>query len=318
MDDIQSDDQPLLKVEHLCVVFRQQASGTAFRVLDDIDLSIAKGETVGLVGESGSGKTTLGRAILRMFPVQQGKIYFEGVDISRHDERKLRPLRRNMQMIFQDPASSFNPRQSIGSALRVAICLHGRIASEDINARVNTLLERVSLPLSFRSRLPHELSGGQLQRVAIARALALEPKLVIADEAVSKLDVSVRSGVLNLLRDLQEQEGLSLLFITHDLDVARYLSHTVVVLYHGKVLEQGSAMAIFQNPLHPYTRLLTGRDDPLPTTDTGSEDLSGMGCRYAAQCPYVMAQCRSQMPRLEPVDVNHAVACWRTMKLHTT
>jgi len=251
----------VLKVQGLCVDFRQPRSGGVFRALDGVDLAIHAGETVGLVGESGSGKTTLGRAILRMVSVRCGRVVFQGRDITHWGERQLRPLRRAMQMIFQDPASSFNPRQTIGNALRVAIHLHGRSTRQDSDARMDALLERVKLPASFKSRLPHELSGGQLQRVAIARALALEPKLVIADEAVSKLDVSVRSGVLNLLRDIQEQEGLSMLFITHDLEVARWLSHTVVVLYHGKVVEQGSAREVFDNPQHPYTRLLTGKDD---------------------------------------------------------
>lgn len=310
------NDAPLLDVKGLTVEFAQKGSHERFRALDAIDLVVNEGETVGLVGESGSGKTTLGRAILRVQDTQAGSIRLRGLDITRHSERALRPLRRQMQMVFQDPAGSFNPRQTLEHSLRVALTIHKVCSPDQTEARISSLLQRVGLSEEFRGRLPHEVSGGQLQRVAIARALALEPALIIADEAVSKLDVSVRSGVLNLLRDIQEQERLSLIFITHDLEVARYLSHTLVVLYHGKILEQGPADLVFSDPRHPYTRMLLSRDPQGAASHSGASDgaqvVSRTGCRYSGLCPYANEQCRTQAPSLLPdVSNDHRVACWR-------
>lgn len=306
---------PLLAVHDLVVAFDQKGSHEKFRALDQVNLTINEGETVGLVGESGSGKTTLGRAILRMLPTQGGSIRLRNTDITHFSERALRPLRRQMQMVFQDPAGSFNPRQSVEESLRIALKVHKLCPPAQINARISSLLERVGLPAAFRSRLPHEMSGGQLQRVAIARALALQPALIIADEAVSKLDVSVRSGVLNLLRDIQQEERLSLIFITHDLEVARYLSHRLVVLYHGKILEEGPSSVLFTNPLHPYTRMLLSRDVVSGRIDSTAPDaiknVSRSGCRYAQSCPHAIDKCRAQAPALEPRGDGRSVACWR-------
>lgn len=306
---------PLLAVEGVTVEFVQKGAREKFRALDKVNLTVNEGETVGLVGESGSGKTTLGRVILRMQAIQEGRIRLRDMDITHFSERTLRPLRRQMQMVFQDPASSFNPRQSIGESLRIALTVHKLCQPSQIEDRIVSLLKRVGLPEAFRTRLPHEVSGGQLQRVAIARALALQPALIIADEAVSKLDVSVRSGVLNLLRDIQQEERLSLIFITHDLEVARFLSHKLVVLYHGKVLEEGLAEVLFTDPLHPYTRMLLSRDVVSGRLESAPLDriknVSNTGCRYVQTCPYAMDKCRAQAPVLEPRGDGRAVACWR-------
>ncbi|MGR3378984.1 dipeptide ABC transporter ATP-binding protein [Salipiger abyssi] len=250
------DAPPLFELRDLSLTFPPVGPRPAFRALDGISLDIRQGEVIGLVGESGSGKTTLGRTLLRLYRPSGGTILYKGQDITRAPERALRPMRRELQMVFQDPGGSFNPRKLMKDSLAEALRAAGVTDRREIAARSTALLERVRLSAEHGERFPHELSGGQLQRVAIARAVALDPSLIVADEAVSKLDVSVRAGVLDLFRDIQREKQLSMIFITHDLEVARYMCDRIAVLYHGKLLELGPTEEVFANPSNDYTRTL--------------------------------------------------------------
>ncbi|MER5173702.1 ABC transporter ATP-binding protein [Thioclava kandeliae] len=261
--------EPLFEVENLSLTFPPVGPRAAFKALKDISLEIRKGEVIGLVGESGSGKTTLGRCLLRLYD-PTGKITYKGRDITRMGETGLRKIRRELQMVFQDPGGSFNPRKTMGQSLGEALRLTGLRDKAQLAAQVRALLERVRLTPEHAGRYPHELSGGQLQRVAIARAVCLQPSLIVADEAVSKLDVSVRAGVLDLFREIQREQGLSMVFITHDLEVARYMCDRIAVLYHGELLEIGPTEEIFANPRHAYTQtLLKTLDHSLGGRDFG-------------------------------------------------
>ncbi len=272
---------------------------------------LRKGETLGIVGESGSGKTTLGRAILRMQATSGGRLVLEGQDITRSKGPALRRLRRRMQMVFQDPLSSLNPRHSIRTVLATPLLVHRLCPRREVELRVLDMLRRVGLPTWVADRYPHELSGGQVQRVAIGRALLLSPSLLLADEAVSKLDVSVRAQILNLLRDIQEELGLALIFITHDLEVARFLSDRISVMYLGRIIEEGSTDTIVMAPLHPYTRLLMGLDTrSAPCAGLTDVSEQSQGCRYAVHCPVRLARCATDTPALVSSSTDHAVACW--------
>jgi oligopeptide/dipeptide ABC transporter ATP-binding protein len=299
----------LVDVENVVVAF-PQGEGGMFRAVDSVSLTIAPGEVVGLVGESGSGKTTIAKTILRLIRPSSGRICFDGTDITSFGDADLRPIWRRMQMVFQDPLSSFNPRVAIGDALALPLRLRG---AGDSATKVDELLSRVGLDARFRKRYPHEMSGGQLQRVAIARALAVEPALIVADEAVSKLDVSVRAQILNLLRDVQAASGAALLFITHDLRVARYLCDRIGVMFFGRVVEIGPTETIFARPRHPYTRaLLATLDDsdaPTAALEPPAPAASG-GCRYRTRCAMAMAECAHTRPELAPVaGAGVSVAC---------
>lgn len=251
--------EPLLAIEELVVRFADRhRDGGEIRAVDGVSLTIARGEILGLVGESGSGKTTLGKTLLRLHEPLAGRILLNGRDIAHLSDAALRPHRRAMQMIFQDPLSSFNPRQTVGEAIATPLRLHRLCPRAEVTARVARILDDVGLPAAFAARYPHQMSGGQLQRAAIGRALALSPDLIVADEAVSKLDVSVRAQILNLLRATQERTGLAMLFITHDLHVARFLCHRIGVMHFGRLLEIGPTERIFEQPRHDYTRALIG------------------------------------------------------------
>ncbi|MEO8203258.1 MAG: ABC transporter ATP-binding protein [Betaproteobacteria bacterium] len=238
-------------------------------ILEGVDLAVAPGQTIGLVGESGSGKSTLARALMRLVPLSAGRIVFEGRDITALDEAALRPLRARMQIVFQDSQSALNPRLAIGTALAEPFLSYGRAkSSREARRLADGLLERVGLDAGFAGRYPHQLSGGQRQRVGIARAIALDPALVIADEIVSGLDVSVQAQVLDLLRTLRAETGMALVLISHDLSVVRALCERVVIMQHGRVVEAGESAAVFASPQHPYTRALL-RAIPLPEVDPG-------------------------------------------------
>lgn len=319
-------DEPLLRVEGLKVhfpirdglVLNRQVG--AVKAVDGVDLSIPRGKTLGLVGESGCGKSTLGRAILRLAPVTEGKVVFDGVDVAGLKGERLRGIRQDMQMVFQDPLASLNPRQSVETILTEPLRAHG--IAYDKQTRVRQLLEQVGLPASAARKYPHEFSGGQRQRIGIARAVALEPRLVIADEPVSALDVSIQAQVLNLLEDLQEQLGLTYLVIAHDLAVVRHVSDEVAVMYLGGIVEQADSDELYANPLHPYTRaLMSAVPVPDPRVEATRErillqgDLPSpanppSGCRFHTRCPFRQAErCDTERPLLRIVSGGHQVAC---------
>jgi oligopeptide transport system ATP-binding protein len=324
-------ETPLVEIDNMVIRFhlRQGLSGafsnkpSYLNAVDDVSLDIREGEVLGLVGESGSGKTTLGKALLRLYDPHAGRITFRGTDITHLGGKQLKVLRRDLQMIFQDPASSLNPRQTVRTVLATPMMIHKLVKPGEVDAKVDEILSQVGLSPIFRDRYPHELSGGQLQRVAIGRALALSPALIVADEAVSKLDVSVRSQILNLFKDLQGELGMSIIFITHDLRVARYICHRIGVMYFGKLVELAPTEALFAKPRHPYTKALLGTLDPtVDETEEDETEAAGeafnptgdtVGCRYYARCPMRVPRCAEAHPGHEDVAEGHTVACyeWR-------
>jgi peptide/nickel transport system ATP-binding protein len=292
------------------------------KAVDGVSLQIRRGETLGLVGESGCGKSTLGRAILRLYEPTAGRVLFDGQDISHLDDDKLRPLRRRMQMVFQDPFASLNPRHSVGRIVGEPLRAHGLASRSALPKRVRELLEIVGLPADAMGRYPHEFSGGQRQRIGVARALAVNPEFIVADEPVSALDVSIQAQILNLLESLQDDFNLTYLFIAHDLAVVRHISDRIVVMYLGSVVEVSPSDDLYTNPLHPYTiSLLSAVPIPDPVIERQREAilLSGdlpspanppKGCRFHTRCPYVQpTKCRDQPPPLRALAGEHTVAC---------
>ena len=291
------------------------------RAVDDVSFSIAAGETLGLVGESGCGKSTVGRLLLALLPASSGSVIFDGQDLTKLDAESIRPLRRGMQMIFQDPYGALNPRMTVERIVSEPLIIHGARRDAATRDRTRELLELVGLPPAHASRYPHEFSGGQRQRIGIARALALNPRLVICDEAVSALDVSVQAQIVNLLQDLQERLGLAYLFIGHDLAVVRHISHRVAVMYLGKLVELSDRRAIYQSPLHPYTRALIDSVPPSrPSRQRRSPVIAGdpalsvrpeAGCVFKHRCPRVLERCRL----VEPAMIQHRVGHWAACHL---
>lgn len=291
------------------------------RAVDGVDFEIHRGETVGLVGESGSGKTTVGRLLLRLLAPTRGEIYFDGDNIAPLTGAQLRPLRRHMQMVFQDPFSSLNPRRTAGESVGYPLKVQRLAASKhDLEARVHHFFEVVGLEPSFMNRYPHEFSGGQRQRVGIARALTLNPQFIILDEPVSALDVSIQAQVLTLLQDLQQRLQLTYLFISHDLNVVEYLSDRVMVMYLGKIIEVASAAELYRQPLHPYSQALLSANPPLDPTEPFQERivLRGeipspldvpAGCRFRTRCPIAMPRCAEIEPPMQEAAPSHWVAC---------
>jgi oligopeptide/dipeptide ABC transporter ATP-binding protein len=306
--------ETLLSVRGAVKVFgpagRKAGEGTV--ALDEISFDLAAGSTLGIVGESGSGKSTLGRAVAALEFLDSGTVTFDGVDITSLRGQALRRARRGFQVVFQDPFSSLDRRMRIGDTLTEPLVIHGIGTGESQRAAVLQMLERVGLQRSVANAYPHELSGGQRQRVAICRALMVSPKLIVADEPTSSLDVSIQAHVLNLMRDLQTERALSYVFVSHDLSVVRYMSDRIGVMHRGRVVELGSAGGVYTAPLHPYTReLLDATDGKAVLAATPVElDVRGrQGCLYRARCPFADDTCASQTPVLRTLSSDRAVAC---------
>jgi oligopeptide transport system ATP-binding protein len=319
-----ADGAPLVSVRNLVKHFPIRG-GLFYRTVgevhavDDVSLDIRRGETLGLVGESGCGKTTTGRVILRLIPATSGSVSFEGRDVFSLRGEELKRLRRDMQIIFQDPYSSLDPRMPVGDIIAEGLVVHRIGSRSDREQAVREMMARVGLRPQYARRYPHEFSGGQRQRIGIARALVLHPKFVICDEPVSALDVSIQSQILNLLRDLQQQFGLTYLFIAHNLAVVRYISDRIGVMYLGKLVELAETDELFRRPLHPYTQaLLSAIPQPDPTLKRQRIVLSGEvpspihpppGCRFHTRCPIAMDICRHVEPAYRDVGGGHMVAC---------
>ncbi|ERM17297.1 peptide ABC transporter substrate-binding protein [Brevibacillus laterosporus PE36] len=291
----------------------------AVKAVDDVSFRVKRGETLGLVGESGCGKSTTGRSILRLIEPTSGEVLFEGKNVARMKREEVRELRKDMQIIFQDPFASLNPRHTVGKILEEPLIVHGINSSKERSKRVHELLEVVGLSSYHAGRYPHQFSGGQRQRIGIARALILNPKLIVADEPVSALDVSVQSQVLNLMQDLQKEFNLTYLFIAHDLSVVRHISDRVGVMYLGRIAELADKDELYTNPLHPYTKALLSAV-PVADPDKKQEriilqgDLPSpanppSGCTFHTRCPHVMDVCREKRPEMLASRENHLVAC---------
>jgi len=317
-------DEPLLVIENLTTHFPVRQGVFArvtdhVRALDGVSFSVPRGTTLSLVGESGSGKTTCGRSLLRLVEPTAGRVVFDGIDVTALPGRELRTLRKRMQLIFQDPFSSLNPRMTVYGMLAEVLRVHRIVPRDQRRSRVDELLQLVGLPPESASRYPHEFSGGQRQRIGIARAIAAEPDLIVADEPVSALDVSIQAQILNLLKDLQEKLGLTYLFVGHDLSVIKHISDTVAVMYLGRIVELGSVADVFDRPTHPYTRALLSAV-PVPDPDRIEERivLEGdvpspinppSGCPFHPRCPEAREECSRMDQSLVELAEGHSAAC---------
>ncbi|UOY93314.1 dipeptide ABC transporter ATP-binding protein [Ectobacillus sp. JY-23] len=325
-----TDKQVILQVDHLKQYFPVRSNPfllpkSHVKAVDDISFHIFAGETLSIVGESGCGKSTTGRAILRLDEPTDGQIHYSGKNILNFNNKELRKLRGDLQIIFQDPFASLNPRQTIKQILNEAMSIQKVTEKPQRTARMLELLQYVGLPPESLDRYPHEFSGGQRQRIGIARALAVNPKLIVCDEAVSALDVSIQAQILNLLKRLQKQFQLTFLFISHDLSVVRHISDRVMVMYLGKIVEIADKKSLFQTPLHPYTKALLSA---IPITnpelrkerimlkgDVPSPIDPPTGCRFHTRCPHAVAMCKTEAPPLQELEKGHFVSCHFTKEL---
>lgn len=318
---------PLLDVKNLVmhfpltegIIFQRQVG--AVQAVDGVSFHVNRGETLGLVGESGCGKSTTGRAILQLYKPTAGEVNFDGKDLTKLDGGEMRKMRRHLQMVFQDPYASLNPRMTVGNIVSEPMQIHKLVPKNERTERVQELLQTVGLNPYFANRYPHEFSGGQRQRIGIARALAANPDFIVADEPVSALDVSIQAQVVNLLEDLQDKLGLTYLFIAHDLSVVRHISDRVAVMYLGKIVEMADRNALYDDPLHPYTKALLSavpipdpviekkRERIILTGDVPSPINPPSGCHFHTRCPYVMDVCKQQDPKFVDQGGGHFVAC---------
>jgi oligopeptide/dipeptide ABC transporter ATP-binding protein len=316
---------PIVRVENLRKHFPVKRGLVVKRVVgwvravDDVSFEIAAGETLGIVGESGCGKSTLGRTLLRLYEPTSGRILVEGIDLASLDRRALAAQRRSMQMIFQDPYASLDPRMTVGSIIGEPFLIHGGYSRTEVRERIAELMRLVELSPAFIDRYPHEFSGGQRQRIGIARALALSPKIVVCDEPISALDVSIQAQVINLLKDLQQRLGLTYVFISHDLSMVRHISTRIAVMYLGRIVEIADRDTIFRSPRHPYTKALLSavcvprvdsRDDGIVLEgDPPDPAAPPPGCRFSSRCPLVFERCRKEEPQLTTRGPSHRAAC---------
>ncbi|MDR1965197.1 MAG: ABC transporter ATP-binding protein [Synergistaceae bacterium] len=315
-------DMPLIQTANLRKLFKLKG-GAKLHAVDGVDISIASGETLGVVGESGCGKSTVGRLILRLIEPTSGQVLFNGQDISKFDRRRMRELRHDMQIIFQDPYSSIDPRMSVIEIIAEYIFIHRMFKNkiETFN-RAAELMDMVGLARRYANSYPHELDGGRRQRIGIARALSLDPKFIVCDEPVSALDVSIQAQILNLLMDLQEEFNLTYMFVTHDLSVVKHISNKIMVMYLGKCVELAPFDELFDNPKHPYTNALLeaipepdisrrGKQMKVIRGEVASPIDVKPGCRFAARCDYCMEICKNQDPELVEASPGHSVACFK-------
>lgn len=316
--------QPLIRIQGLKKYFVStkgffSKKSQTVKAVDDVSFDIQASETMGLVGESGCGKSTTGRCILRLIDMTEGDVFYRSTNISRLDHKSIRPYRRHLQIIFQDPFSSLNPRLNIDAMLKEILNVHQLAEGEAADKRVNELLNMVGLPSAQKYKFPHEFSGGQRQRIGIARALAVEPRFIVCDEPVSALDVSIQAQIINLLSDLQKELALTYLFIAHDLAVVRHISKRVAVMYLGRIVEFTDARSLYTNPLHPYTQaLLSAVPQPDPELRKPREILRGevpnlseapSGCAFHPRCPFVKQECKEKRPELREIQTGHLVSC---------
>ncbi|MBR7185965.1 MAG: dipeptide ABC transporter ATP-binding protein [Clostridia bacterium] len=319
-----ADPDALLEVRHLKMYFPLKKSITgkvtlALRAVDDVSFKLKPGETLGIVGESGCGKTTMGRAVLKLYQPTGGQVFFGGKDIAKYKPSQMRPLRTQMQIIFQDPYSSLPPRSTVGNILAEPVNVHKIVPKDEVKDYVLNVMDQCGLRDYYFDRYPHEFSGGQRQRICIARALSVNPKLVVCDEPVSALDVSIQAQIINLLRRLQEQMGLTYMFISHDLSVVKHISDRIGVMYLGSMVEFGDKHTIFSNPMHPYTKaLFSAVPNPNPDVKMDRIVLKGdipspanppKGCKFHTRCPKAMEICKHVAPQYREYEPGHFVAC---------
>lgn len=313
------ENKEMLKVEGLKKYFQTPAG--VLHAVDDVNFSVREGETLGVVGESGCGKSTMGRTILRLHEPTAGSVYFQGKNITGYDRKRLKELRKDMQMIFQDPFASLNPRMTVSEAIMEPLLVQGLYKAKDpaVHAQVDKIMDLVGLAKRLVNVYPHELDGGRRQRIGIARALAVNPKFIVCDEPVSALDVSIQAQILNLMQDLQDELHLTYLFITHDLSVVKHFATDILVMYLGQMVEMAPAKKLFEHPMHPYTQALLSAI-PVPDPDFKMERIAMKGeltspinpepgCRFAKRCPYVSQVCTSREMVLKEMEPGHFVSC---------
>ena len=313
------ENMPLVKVENLCKYFQVGRNAT-LKAVDNVSFEINKGETVSLVGESGCGKSTTGRTVIKLYEPTSGKVYYDGEDITKYNKAQKKEFTKKVQMIFQNPYASLNPRMTVKEIVGEGLKQQG-VPSAEIEAKVEELLKVVGLNKDHMSRFPHEFSGGQRQRIGIARALSVDPEFIICDEPISALDVSIQAQVINMLKELQEEKGLTYLFIAHDLSVVKYISDRVVVMYLGTIVETAETEELYSNPTHPYTQaLLSAIPEADPDKAKANKRIQIKGeipspinpknaCRFAERCEYATERCFKEMPELREVAPGHKVAC---------